>query len=82
MNNNWISVKERLPEDNVVWGSKIGVFNHYRSYLVFNGESVRIGHYRTGIGDKNFAPFWDGEYYWYDYNKVTHWMPLPEPPKK
>ena len=81
----WISVKDRLPEDNIVFGSP-GVFNHYREFLVYNGFEVKIGYYRTpiNVGDKdeNFKPFWSGEDGWYDYSRVTHWQPLPEPPEE
>jgi len=62
----WISVKERLPER--------GVF-----------VAVYYGHFIGNLVD-TFA--WDGES-WRNSNgfledpeNITHWMPLPEPPKE
>lgn len=60
---NWISVKDRLPE----WGEII--------------TSSKFGFVTALFYDK-IVGFWDGETkdnYW---NRcVTHWMPLPNPPK-
>jgi hypothetical protein len=63
----WIPVTERLPEyDSVV--------------LVTNGEDVGTG-YRYVLGEIGFTgwavPFADIE-----EDDVSHWMPLPEPPKE
>jgi hypothetical protein len=76
----WISVKDKLPEDNIVWGSAIGIFNHYKNYLITDGKFIIIGHYRTPIEVDNFKPFWDGEDYWFESRNITHWMPLPHLP--
>ena len=65
----WISVEERLPELET-------------EVLVWCGKFVCMAHY--GRADSYEPVFWD-----YDcegcrdelYPKVTHWMPLPEPPK-
>lgn len=63
----WISVDERLPE----FGSRV---------QVFDGRSVDIGNY----ADKDEiypSGFWnDG--FGSIYEDITHWMPLPEPPKE
>ena len=64
----WISVKERLPEIN-------------QSVLICAfGRSVGEGTYR---GHDGFHHVWKmyavAGTYWDD--EVTHWMPLPEPPK-
>lgn len=59
----WISVKERLPEDDIVC-------------ILTDGVSDAIG-YRGKVFGWHLM--------WTDYleeSKVTHWMPLPEPPKK
>lgn len=59
----WISVKDRLPEDMIervlVYVSSISVIGHpwIDTDRCRNGRWVRYG------------------------NDVTHWMPLPEPPK-
>ena len=58
----WISVEERLPEDECL---ALGWQNEMLIGLV----------YRSGAG---YACESDGEY----LMDVTHWMPLPEPPKE
>jgi hypothetical protein len=77
---NWISVKDRLP---ICFGR--GNWDGLRSDLVLTIDNK---------GDINIAlvynGFMDGSEFenWYtknDYeveNEVTHWMPLPEPPKQ
>ena len=66
--NEWISVKDRLPE------YKKNVFLHIPKYT---GRPVREGHLSStdGAGHKWVGA--DG----YIYSDTTHWMPLPEPPK-
>ena len=66
---NWISVEDRLPEENArVW--------------VFCGGNTEVMIYRRDAnGDCRF--YWEDELgllsAWYK-PKATHWMPLPEPP--
>lgn len=65
----WISVEERLPEQEGM----------YIVYIERNKGNAFIGtdHY-------DFLNRWGGEG-WYDGRYVTHWMPfdsLPEPPKE
>lgn len=61
----WISVKDRLPEENS-W------------VLCTDGKSQYKKIYERGI-------FYDDEFFCYTpigiIENVTHWMPLPEPPK-
>jgi hypothetical protein len=71
----WISVEKRLPEDasNVIIAiDKIndmdGLIYHFRVYLGWYGND-RKNWYIDSIPVKH--PI-----------KVTHWMPLPEPPVK
>ena len=61
----WISVEERLPEKN------------YHDYvLAWNGLHVEFLHYSHRY--KQWEDYYSlKEHPW----KVTHWMPLPEPPK-
>ena len=70
-NNGWISVKDRRPEPNT-W---IMVYIKYPS-PVFEFE--------TGIqkmsGIKKI--FYDGESFYCDFGTITHWQPLPTPPKE
>ena len=69
--NRWISVKERLPEDNTivlyVWRSENGnvsVFHGWHSSIRGLGS---VWH-QSGVGMQR------------PDDEVTHWMPLPEPP--
>ena len=63
----WISVKERLPEDGKV-------------LCVRKSEAFRGRRY-VDILNVDHGYFMDGAFVVSDGN-VTHWMPLPEPPKE
>lgn len=74
--NEWISVKDRLPDD---W-----------SHIIVCNANANIYDYDTGVSEATYAPCVKGccdsrfetkgiEYIHND--DVTHWMPLPEPPK-
>lgn len=63
----WIPVEERLPEDPV---KKVLVFVPHT-----HGDIVDAGRY---LGADN----WVLEGWHLTQNAVTHWMPLPEPPKE
>ena len=59
----WISVKDRLPEED-------------KEVLAYNGAYMIIAAYATNPTK-----------YWYTITgsvtrTITHWMPLPEPPKE
>jgi Protein of unknown function (DUF551) len=63
----WISVKDRLPDK----GEEVG--------YVFDGKNIRRDVYAPGFNGK-----WETENSmgWYvTVENITHWMPLPEPPK-
>ena len=61
----WISVKERLPQE------KVDCIVHYKHAYCDNDDYWAIG-----------MCFYDGEKFQFDQAyKVTHWMPLPQPPK-
>ena len=61
----WISVKERLPQE------KVNCIVHYKHAYCDNDDYWAIG-----------MCFYDGEKFQLNpAYKVTHWMPLPEPPK-
>lgn len=62
----WISVKERLPEN----GQKI-----IAAFCGSGGQVADQAIYSNGEFD--FASW---AYVWAD--NITHWMPLPEPPKE
>ena len=62
----WISVDERLPEE------KVDCIVHYKHAYCNNDGYWAIG----------FC-FYDGEKFRTDLAyKVTHWMPIPQPPKE
>ena len=61
----WISVDERLPEE------KVNCIVHYKHAYCDNDDYWAIG-----------ICFYDGEKFQMNLSyKVTHWMPLPKPPK-
>ena len=61
----WISVDDRLPEE------KVNCIVHYKHAYCDNDDYWAIG-----------LCFYDGEKFRIDLSyKVTHWMPLPQPPK-
>ena len=61
----WISVNDRLPEE------KVNCIVHYKHDYCNNDGYWAIG----------FC-FYDGEKFRIDLGyKVTHWMPMPEPPE-
>ena len=67
----WISVKDRLPEDDevVLIACKIGkMFVGYHKHLFPGCEVWRILTARDSTKKITYT--------------VTHWMPLPEPPKE
>lgn len=62
----WISVEERLPEES---GDYITYHNHGHCGVIYYNASIHL---------------WNVYYFEYTQNairSVTHWMPLPEPPK-
>ena len=61
----WVPVKERLPQENV------DCIVHYKHAYCDNDDYWAIG-----------MCFYDGEKFQFDpAYKVTHWMPIPQPPK-
>lgn len=70
MNNKWISVAERLPD------SPCEVL----TYTIHGAMIVMSFHANSDSGNRYFHAFnfcdWRNQ-----HDKVTHWMPLPEPPK-
>ena len=61
----WISVDERLPEE------KVNCIVHYKHAYCDNDDYWAIG-----------MCFYDGEEFRADpAYKVTHWMPMPQPPR-
>jgi hypothetical protein len=72
--NNWISVKDRLPEEDIA----VLVYGQ-----VLNDPPDVIGVRRRYNGDQEWKYTWESEDgFIYREDDVTHWMPLPEPPKE
>ena len=71
----WISVKDRLPDEDDI-----------NDYLITDGKRCFVGFYHhKAKGWDNFTLGWIQEYYAdgeVDDIEITHWMPLPEPPKE
>lgn len=61
----WISVKERLPENGQI------VLFHEKSGFIYCAEYV--------IGPDGAS--WCIDHYDFEANDVTHWAQLPEPPE-
>ena len=60
----WISVKDRLPEDDFPKDTK-KLQNRIRQYCSWKCDGVFT------------------DWYWrHSAGRVTHWMPLPEPPEE
>lgn len=75
----WISVKKQKPP----LDTKILVFERLRyGNLVYIGEYIKYRHYKRPLFATNIEREKDGTIYGgYPLEYVTHWMPLPEPPK-
>ena len=78
----WIPVSERLPED--FYGAdrnRISVLVCTESGKV--SQCTRVADYEIYKGSTLTELKWikNGKYYWSKDKKVTHWMPLPQPPK-
>lgn len=72
----WIPVTERLPESKVkilVYGGSIEIWHNGVKQPM---PSIFTG-YMRGLDEGWFA--WESDDY---IGNVTHWMPLPEPPKE
>ena len=76
----WISVKDRLPEENGRYLCYIVDGNGYQRMLCFALNLETVDDY--DFYHQNYAGFYDydSEYGYFEYTDVTHWMPLPEPP--
>lgn len=69
----WISVKDRLPEQDVA----VLVYGQ-----VLNDPPDIIGVRRRYNGDQEWKHTWESEDgFIYSEDDVTHWMPLPEAPE-
>lgn len=71
--NEWVSVKNNLPEENV----KVLIYTEYNAiaYGFFTGAYYNNRPLFAMTINRN------SERSWYEEIRVSHWMPLPEPPK-
>lgn len=71
----WISVKERLPEESVGWTTVYG--------CVLSRWAVQPGFYDRNSKKwiSRFIGGYEDEVSYVPFNSVSHWMPLPNPPK-
>lgn len=71
--NNWISVKDRLPEENQGWVTVYAANTGWRWIVQpgFYNAKTKTWLSRFLADESNYATF----------DLVSHWMPLPEPPK-
>lgn len=78
-----IPVTEKLPEED---GSYLvyKVFGNHGWYEVhgFAKDGRKVNKYDFQKRWKNVWFNYDSEYGYITYDSVTHWMPLPEPPKE
>ena len=77
----WISVKDGLPEENGRYLCNIPILKGFQEVLDFATNLEEVDDY--DFYNKNYAGFfcYDGECGFLECSEVTHWMPLPEPPK-
>lgn len=74
----WISVNERLPED---------MYGKFRKRIIVlvcteSGKVSTASRQRAFHFDKTKLEWQELDTFEWNYRKrVTHWMPLPEPPK-
>ncbi len=72
----WISVKDRLPDvcDSYIVCGKMK-YSHEKEWEIFTDVAGSHGDYIDG--------FWDTFNDWNEGQEIhiTHWMPLPQPPK-
>ena len=78
----WIPVTERLPEEDGAYLVTTNCFGKYQGINIcwFAKDGETVDEYELA-GQKYVWYFYDGEYGYVSTDSVTHWMPLPEPPK-
>ena len=80
--NEWISVKDRLPEeDGQYLVFEKGAYGTRTRTLRFAKDGRKVDKYDFHRGWKNVWYRYDSEWGHVTIDNVTHWMPLPQPPK-
>lgn len=85
MANEWISVKDRLPEKEgqYLCASYYKTTNSWHTNLYWFTKDLYKFNDLDFSDKKGVSGFWDSDSEWgcCHHENVTHWMPLPEPPK-
>ena len=78
----WISVKDRLPENDGSYLVTINSFGGRKHINVrwFAKDGEAVNEYELA-GQENVWYYYDSEWGYISIDSVTHWMPLPKPPK-
>ena len=78
----WISVDDRLPEEDKAYLVTINHFGGRQGANIrcFAKDGETVDEYELA-GQKCVRDFYDSEYGCVSTDSVTHWMPLPAPPK-
>ena len=80
--NEWISVKDRLPDkDGAYLVFEKGSYGNQIRTLRFAKDGRKVDKYDFHRGWKNVWYRYDSEWGHITIDSVTHWMPLPQPPK-
>lgn len=74
----WISVKGRLPESDIEKNSRIET----EKVIAYDGNRILFGNFTIYKYDNSFEFYGEDTEGTYSVWKVTHWMPLPEPPER
>ena len=78
----WIPVTERLPEDRTQVLCFGGVKGYERAKIKWFAVCLETVDQYDFEGQKHSGFYcYDSEYGYYEDTEITHWMPLPQPPK-
>lgn len=78
----WIPVTERLPDKDGKYLVHKNIFgDSYVSAIWFAKDGRKVSRYDFENRWENVWYEYDSEYGYVAIDSVTHWMPLPEPPK-
>jgi hypothetical protein len=78
----WISVTERLPDEEGQYLVYMkSPYSGWQDVLRFAKDGRKVDKYDFHNQWKNVWYYYDSEYGYLTVDSVTHWMPLPQPPK-
>lgn len=80
----WISVKERWPEDCIDQSKDVKQIKVMVAIKAKNGWTVRTQMRCKDVHSRFYGASPDIIWYWRHFSagEITHWMPLPEQPKE